>query len=1271
MGLKIVCPGWKARAAAASSILLFVIVAAYISSTGFASAARENAPPNITSAHAEPTKVFVGDTMVITVEVEDPDGVKSVSAIMPHELGSDEVELALVRGTSTRGIWEAEWTAHDTAAKEYVTVVTAADAYGEESSAEIEWSDPTTVSSAALPNCGYGRCEQTFYSDGRFWAFYYDSTAAYIKYRSSADGVTWGSETSFRSADTRWDIHFDGTYVYIASCDGSDTDDVVFNRGNPNSDGSITWGGWYTAVDVGSYRAPYVSIGVNGNGYPIIAYELRTTESDKDVYVTKSSRNDGVWTTESGFPIKLVDYDRNAYPDVVGLTGDYFYVLWSNTDLYMYGALCSGTCGSVDTLVSGTSNACYDAVGVGYDVHLVEADSTSGIRYRERDWSGGWGSWTVLDAALGNFPQITKFGTTNFYVTWSDLGNKVYYRKYNGASWEAEVEWITESSIYGDYLGADYEALSAYLSVTFGTGASPYTLRHEFLNLDTSPPTTQNQGQNTSSVHTNGAANLYAQGLDTYGLDWAWLSTNESGSWRNETSRVLNMNDAVNTWTWSNFTWTNNSLADNTAVSWKIFYNDTRNNNVATSIMTFIYSDTSPPTWQNQGQNATTVAVNRSIYLYAQGKDTAALDMAWLSTNQSGSWENITCCGPGHTDNGDGTCTATLSDPIEDGVIDYYESAYTKMADDSYMDIRAESGRIRRAYVEWNISSIPQDALINTVWFQYHGYWSYSTKQCYIRDMASQPSASSAATIYSDAGAGYAYCINSTFPTISTGQTQVLDYGTPDNAVTDLQSALREREWFAIGIHLVTETSTKVADIYAEDYASADPKPTLKVFYRPTMCSVDMESASGVWRWSNFTWHNSTVPGNRVISWKIFYNDTAGNQVATNVANFDYGDMTAPTWQNQGQNATSIYVNQSINLSAQGRDAVALDWAWLSTNETGSWLNFSKRCLGHTDNGDGTCTATLADPTEDGVICYDCGDSGTYSRNTAVGIISGSYDRGFTYNEIERSYVEWDISSIPTDATINDVDFLYHGYYRYGDADCHLHDISSRPSTAADADAYADIANGAVYVDPAGFPVVAANQQVDLGTTADSDMQSALGVRQWFAIGLQIDNEASGTNAADIYSENSESAEPKPTLSIRYTPNPNKFYPNRTDSILDMNDIIDTWTWSNFTWRNGSISGCRSIGWRIFYNDTSGNEVATDINSFYICGTPSSGDCQMPGGFTCACSSTWYFPGNLHVRGTLDLLSGCNLVFTSTNQYIYTYSGGTLNINSGAGINKP
>ncbi len=48
-----------------------------------------------------------------------------------------------------------------------------------------------------------------------------------------------------------------------------------------------------------------------------------------------------------------------------------------------------------------------------------------------------------------------------------------------------------------------------------------------------------------------------------------------------------------------------------------------------------------------------------------------------------------------------------------------------------------------------------------------------------------------------------------------------------------------------------------------------------------------------------------------------------------------------PVWRNQGMDKQSILPGESIELFAQGSDTVGLDYAYLSTNETGEWKDYT------------------------------------------------------------------------------------------------------------------------------------------------------------------------------------------------------------------------------------------------------------------------------------------------------------------------------------------
>jgi len=53
-------------------------------------------------------------------------------------------------------------------------------------------------------------------------------------------------------------------------------------------------------------------------------------------------------------------------------------------------------------------------------------------------------------------------------------------------------------------------------------------------------------------------------------------------------------------------------------------------------------------------------------------------------------------------------------------------------------------------------------------------------------------------------------------------------------------------------------------------------------------------------------------------------------------------------------------------------------------------------------------------------------------------------------------------------------------------------------------------------------------------------------------------------------------------------------------SPLHFDGVSNQWIWSNFTWQNPEIPEGKQIGWRIYYIDSSNNEIATDIIIFTV-----------------------------------------------------------------------
>ena len=133
--------------------------------------------------------------------------------------------------------------------------------------------------------------------------------------------------------------------------------------------------------------------------------------------------------------------------------------------------------------------------------------------------------------------------------------------------------------------------------------------------VTTNIPTVANLPVHIGATYTVASSSFYSQ------FDWILvrkITSNEPSfsTWGNQENYTynspMNMNDAVNTWTWSNFTWSNASVAEGTIVGWKIYYNDTSNNTNGTDINTFRIIDTTTQKWYDNNTNPSSPATYSS-----------------------------------------------------------------------------------------------------------------------------------------------------------------------------------------------------------------------------------------------------------------------------------------------------------------------------------------------------------------------------------------------------------------------------------------------------------------------------------------------------------------------------------------------------------------------------------------------------------------------------------------------------------------------------------
>ena len=103
--------------------------------------------------------------------------------------------------------------------------------------------------------------------------------------------------------------------------------------------------------------------------------------------------------------------------------------------------------------------------------------------------------------------------------------------------------------------------------------------------IETTPPHYNTYGSNTTKVHKGDAILLYAEWADNYLLDYAWVESNETGSWLNASlADYMYLGSDTN---WSNFTIDTPLNVSTGIVGWRIWANDTSSNTNMTPVSTF------------------------------------------------------------------------------------------------------------------------------------------------------------------------------------------------------------------------------------------------------------------------------------------------------------------------------------------------------------------------------------------------------------------------------------------------------------------------------------------------------------------------------------------------------------------------------------------------------------------------------------------------------------------------------------------------------------
>jgi hypothetical protein len=324
-------------------------------------------------------------------------------------------------------------------------------------------------SSVRLPGQDFG-----FYAAGRFWVFYDDTNEDFV-YKTSLDGITWSNKIVLKAMTTLFGCNivmvFDGTNVHYVRQNWYKG--AYYRRGVPNSDGTITWAAEeQTVLDEATYTSVQdVSLIIDSGGYPWLGYQDQRSGGGYDPWVTKSSTNDGTWTTAASYPLKLNAEYNYWITKLVAQTNGKIYAIIMNYvgtqgESIIYGYSYDGAnwgekeTVSTSKLKNGSTGgdfAMEDMVAIGDDIHLIFQSDSEDIRYIKRDGGTGiWGAEEILASTANradkSSPTLTVWDENILLAFW--IKKPVIYSviQSNGV-WQATttpITFLTDNNIVLD-----------------------------------------------------------------------------------------------------------------------------------------------------------------------------------------------------------------------------------------------------------------------------------------------------------------------------------------------------------------------------------------------------------------------------------------------------------------------------------------------------------------------------------------------------------------------------------------------------------------------------------------------------------------------------------------------------------------------------------------------------------------------------------------------------------------------------------------------------
>lgn len=329
---------------------------------------------------------------------------------------------------------------------------------------------------------------------------------------------------------------------------------------------------------------------VKHNDYYYMAMASGTTGTTMDIYMLNSSSLTGPWVLmNNGDPIigrNAAGWDAEwlrVQGPIVYYEGTYYlYYMGGDGSTFRIGVATTSYASFPLTWTKYSGNPILEPTGSGWESDRILSLSIQRIGPPGNEWYGHYGALGGGYYATGICYSNSPYGPFTRHPD-----NPIIQR--GVGEWDNLGPIVKDMIKIGDTI---YGAYEAKVPPNWQVGLYSGRITDGILDVEFSkhPDNPIIAGDEGSGTETANPAWYYEDEvlylfINSYATNWRYFDL--FSSYEGTYGSPMYMNNVATTWTWSNFTWCNTSIADGTQINWRIYYRDTSGNENVTDTYYF------------------------------------------------------------------------------------------------------------------------------------------------------------------------------------------------------------------------------------------------------------------------------------------------------------------------------------------------------------------------------------------------------------------------------------------------------------------------------------------------------------------------------------------------------------------------------------------------------------------------------------------------------------------------------------------------------------